>query len=392
MDQAIENYVDHQNFEYQSFRRKKTSQELFDQNVYFWKSKIFFEIWQLLFKVDKEDKYIRRYLMYDIRITEGIDTGYAEHISMYHDIILMWILSEVTFVFFDFSPSKTILHSVSLTEEVIRNEEYTIGDILSFAIGKINEIWSVRITYKIDREKAIEFIDKSIEAWLRNNSIPNDIVLWTRQKQIEEVAKFICKTYSLNRNRPIWIMSDDLPEEIDLPVTLIYLEKNRIIEIKKPHTSLVGTYIPMIDIRIKDIPALTQLTKTESEKKISSKAFNWISQNVVSFDKDTWQVFIDWDEVWVITTQSQKYYFFEFLYDRYNQPMVHMDISNYVRDKSSSKSAQSKDKFEVKLFLSWLKGKLPKKIKPYIYGHKWTYQLRNFPNKKTKNNNDINMK
>ena len=92
---------------------------------------------------------------------------------------------------------------------------------------------------------------------------------------------------------------------------------------------------------------------------------------MIEFNKNNWEIYINWKKVWDITPETNVFRFFEYLYDNMGLKLTHKDIHKYVFEYEGERQ-QSRP---IKTDLSDLKRKLPEEIKSLVSAPAWHYMI-----------------
>lgn len=375
----------------ENFRKNKSPQEILEAKISIWKNISLFETWKLLKTWEKKDLVKTM----DKRITLNYfnrkdhdnsilaDTTFSFHLSMYEDLVLMWILKEVQLDFYEFVEKEDrpkVFNTCKISENTIRSDSYSFEYLWMFAKDECERIFYIDCTFILNEDRANKYIAESIQKWLVDWTEDGKVTLWRSKKQVDAVLNYIKQKIDIYWNRPIEIKINELEANIDVFVCCLYLESIWVLIIEYGAIFPIEQFPHNFYIKVMNTNTINQIrsgTWWENIEKGTSK-------RVVVFEKDSWTVSIKWKEVWCITKWNQEYYFFEFLYDNYGKAVPHSDIVEHLKVKCRLIDEKMKYKSDWTSLLSWIKFLLPQKLKPYILTPKFHYQLTDFPEKKKK--------
>lgn len=133
-------------------------------------------------------------------------------------------------------------------------------------------------------------------------------------------------------------------------------------------------------IRTNNIIRIDPLTfNIKSKLKIGNEVTTKLTKAKIYFDENSWIFYDNWDQVGLITLDTQQFYFFKCLYDRFPAAVEHKEIAQYIKQHSLSVDAKLSSKAEVGRFLSNIKRKINENILAYISSPTERYQLMNLP-------------
>lgn len=230
--------------------------------------------------------------------------------------------------------------------------KYTQYDILkNIWQPNIYKRYEIYYIFKIDKEKLHNALNTYIDNWGNGVLTPSTQNYIKPIRQIEHFKNILISNYNDIGKLISYFLSKDMKYD---EFTLIqYFEKKKYIKIKNYNNPIEVIYRWLSSVNIEILDKFIE---------------EFIHKEWISFDENSWKVYIDGKKVWTLSINTQPFYFFKFLFDNKSVYKTHVEIKEYIKPKDKIGKTEAN-------FCAEIKRGIPLEIRNIIKTQKWWYLI-----------------